>query len=191
MLKHGGLPDQRLLQFMAGRCGSTVTNPDANFSVTQVPADVPDAEILEQWRSDLRRDLAEGVEKAPPGARLGIWFGREEDQTFVVTVRGFAQVELDPIRVSDSGSVSLRGVVQTERKPQVVYGLVNQGSHAVAMCDADPRQKLPRFELSCPLAEGDEAAWIEIVARPADRLLSHRVARLLVSRAAWLRNTFE
>jgi hypothetical protein len=57
---HGGLPDQRLLQFMAARCGSTVATPQAELWNTEVEDSVSNAELVRQWGESLRRDIARG-----------------------------------------------------------------------------------------------------------------------------------
>jgi hypothetical protein len=71
---------------------------------------------------------------------------------------------------------------EAQPEPEVVHALANQGKHGVVPCQRDYQRSLPQFAVDCELAEGDESAWIEIMARARGRLLGYRVGRVLAHR---------
>ncbi len=182
VIEKQGLPDQRLLQFMTSRCNSYIANPQASFSTTEIPADVPDQQIFEQWKAGLAQDLRQSTEGATGGERVGVWFGRDGAHAVFVLVRGLERTELRPPEIDASGHVRVEGKVSLHREPAVVYALVNQGEHGVVPCRRDHKQRLPQFAVDCQLAAGDELAWIDIMARPRARLMGYRVGRVLAHR---------
>jgi len=182
VMEKNGLPDQRLLQFMTGRCDSTLANPQAYFFTSEIPAGVSNQQVLDQWKDGLVRDLSQATEGTAGGLSVGVWFGRDRERAVFALVRGLTRTKLRPIEMDASGRVHVEGTVMLEPEPAVVYALVNQGEHGVVPCQRDHKKSLPQFAVDCELADGDELAWIEVMARARGRLLGYRVGRVLAHR---------
>jgi len=59
--------------------------------------------------------------------------------------------------------------------------MINRGDYAATHCIRDERVDPPAFAVSCPLDEGDKAAWMQILVRREGQILEDAVADLLVS----------
>ncbi len=174
------LPTESLRRFLVARCGGS--SPDTTPIVVglDAPADVTDAALFDRVRDTMRR----ATETHLSGDRhrvLGLATSREQGRFAVAAVIGTDDVELEPApRTADeSRRVVVRGKL---RVPGVdVLALINRGDYAATRCLRDERVRLPAFAVSCPLDEGDKAAWMQILVRRDGRLMNDGVADLLVS----------
>lgn len=171
----GGRPPSSLRTFFEARCGVSSPAVRTRWLTGKAPADVTDTALLEQWTDDVRRAVGE----IPAGERAGIAFVREGEQVVVAIshVRDDTTIEPVPLRPDADGFVWVRGV--SSRRADTIFGTANQGRTATAECVNTETRAPPAFELKCPVAKGDETAWISISAREKGRILGFQVVRLL------------
>jgi hypothetical protein len=179
-LEKKAFPDERLRRFMTARCGAIA--PDIGMAVQggEVPAQVPDAEVVAKWGDGLKKTLVEKLE----GSRrvAGAWLARREGEAVVMLAYGSDETDLSISEVSDgSDEVLVSGVLH--RPAERLVGLLNQGEQGVASCQRDWAIDLPRYAFRCALAPEDKAAWFELSAQEAGRVLGRSVALTLVRRS--------
>lgn len=182
-LAHGGLPSDRLSGYMLARCGLAMTeNLGMSVATLEGLGQAKDEEVLAAMVPAVRERLPE---LASAGAKaFGTWIHRQGDRAAVAVVASRREVSLSYGPVDAQGRVVIRGTLppisEQETAPAEVSAIVNRGPYGHAPCQA--KQKLPAFEISCQLAPEDESAWIGVMTRKANRILSTGVARVLVHR---------
>jgi hypothetical protein len=172
----GGYPASPLRSFIEGRCGVTSRGVQMNSLSGTAPDDVPDAQLLTQWQDD----VAKLVQAIPASAKAGLGFVREGGKAVVVVASQVEDVTLEPVSmVPDAdGFVIVRGV--TSRRADSISGTANQGRTGTADCLNTQVRAAPAFELKCPVAKADEAAWVTLSAHEKGRVLGFELVRLLV-----------
>jgi len=179
VLAHGHLPESGLTEFIAARCGAVGVGVRPALVAAEVSPEVSESELLGSWRPTLDDILARALGGGAVAA--GAWFGREGDQAVGVVVAGARAVEVEPFATAAAdGSVRIRGRLLEDSED--LHGLVNQGRFGFARCEDEGGTVLPRFALRCTLAPGDDAALLEISARPSGRILGRTVLRVLIRR---------
>lgn len=170
----GGPPPRGLSTYFQARCG-VATHVATRWLTGTAPADVTDAALLEQWRDDVTKSTA----PIAAGARAGIALWREGDKVVVALAHVRDETTLEPLAMTptEDGFLIVRGV--TTRRADSIYGASNQGRTGTAECINTEARAAPAFELKCPVAKGDDAAWISIGAREKGRVLGFEVVRLL------------
>jgi hypothetical protein len=143
-----------------------------------VPASVSDAEVLAAWRADLAKALTSNV----PGdaTEVGLWFGRLGDQAVAIAVYSRQEARLRPFSLvpNATGDVVVEGEIPGP--VEYVTGYVNTGRYAADSCFVDPTVRLPRFRISCHLADEDASAWVELLYAQPKRVLAFPFAQFLV-----------
>jgi hypothetical protein len=172
-LEHGAEPDERLHRFILGACGSPSEQVSLWMTRNEVPEDVPDDALLASWTTPPVH--AERLQ----GNLAGAWLERRGNQAviFGATARDEGVTVSPP---DENGRVIVRGSVPPAST--LVLGLINHGEGRVARCDLDPTLPLPQFAASCPLAEGDASAWVQILSATEGRLLMTSAALVLARR---------
>ena len=178
-LEHGGQPAQGLKRYILSLCGSVALQVNTAFLHGTVPYDVPTERLFNEWRPQVSTLIA-SILNGRPHDRAGIWFGQANGQAVVMVVAGESRADFTALpRVPDSeGRVRIQGRLKLDAES--VNALVNHGRFGVEDCESDPGVSLPRFALSCPVAQGDSHAWISIAAYPPGRILGERILDLLV-----------
>jgi hypothetical protein len=180
-LRHQAQPTETLRRYIDGWCGNTAPQTDVRYYRGDVPAQAKDEEVVTHWKSDVATML-EGFGSAP-GARAGIWYGRDNGRAVVLVARAVPWIQLAPTTTAaPDGIVALRGTML--RPAQEIRVLVNRGALGVAACTLDEGVALPAFAARCELEPADPAAWIEVTAVPPGRVLGIASLRLLVRRPA-------
>lgn len=170
-------PDTRVLRFIIGRCGETIAMPSAAYWSGDAPAAASDDELLANWGPEIRAVLRDIGPKQNGG--FGAWLEREGGKVALAVVYGS---RLALLNVTGPGpetpTVIVRGSLQIA--DSVVLGLINQGPHGVAVCAESANLPRPGFELACPLAAGDRAVWIDVLAGQPERALMHVAGSVFV-----------
>jgi hypothetical protein len=143
--------------------------------------EVPETESDEAVYGRLRPQVQE---LSADAAQAGISIARNGKKGMAVLAFGNPEVEVQPFEqvVGAVGTLEIRGRVLFETDALVPY--INTGAYGVQRCAVDPSVAAPAFAISCPLAEGDDHAWVELSAIPRGRVLGHQVLGLLALRDA-------
>jgi hypothetical protein len=181
-LKHGGAPPDPLQRFIGAVCG--VFAPVAGYQrvAGDVPRRAPDERVVAAWAPALRPDL---LDRLPAGARhIGFWAGRLEGRVVAMAAYDTMPVVLKPVSVVPNahGDVVVEG--RFEGTATMFAGYANQGRFGVASCHVDAGVARPDFRISCPVAPGDDSAWLEIVYVPARSVLALPLVQVLARRDA-------
>ncbi|MDX2013292.1 MAG: hypothetical protein SFW67_24060 [Myxococcaceae bacterium] len=172
----GGYPAEPIRQFLEARCGVAARGARLNSLTGTASADVTDDKLLSQWQDDVAK-LVQGL---PEGAKAGIGFVREGDKAVVMVASHIDDVTLEPVAMvpGSDGFVWVRGT--TSRRADSISGTANQGKTGSADCINTQTRAAPAFELKCPVAMADEAAWVSLSAHEKGRVLGFELVRLLV-----------
>jgi hypothetical protein len=172
----GGYPAQPVRHFIEGRCGVAARGTRLNSLTGTASADITDDALLAQWRADVTKL----VQALPEGAKVGIGFVREGDKAVVMVASHVEDVTLEPVAMvpGADGFVWIRGT--TTRRADAISGTANQGRTGSADCINTQTRAAPAFELKCPVAVADEAAWVSLSAHEKGRVLGFELVRLLV-----------
>jgi hypothetical protein len=161
--EHGAAPDERLKRFMVAACG--VTNPAVGTMAQEgdAPPEITDEHLLAEWQKKLT------IPAALKGTAVGVWMARTKKKVVIMTAFAKPQADVVVSEADAAGLVMVRGVAPANT--ELVLGLVNQGEHGVARCEADPATPLPLFAFRCAMAPADKTAWVEVAVRAQGRLL--------------------
>lgn len=175
-------PSQSLLRFLAARCGAVATGLRTTSMGGESKAGAPTEAELARWRDGAGEWLRQSLSASQ--GQVGLWSGVEGGRVVAQLVLGEPRVTLEPQRLipDELGRVMLRGALRGDAEH--VAALVNWGSHGALPCARDLRLALPRFAFTCPISEKDGRAWIQVMAKPAGKVLSNSVLELLVHRSA-------
>ncbi len=176
--QHGALPEDRLQRFILGRCGAHTPARPYAFAVKATP-DVTDAQIV----AAESKGLSDALDKRFAQGRhlAAIWSTRLSNVAIVSIIAGRHLMDVSgPAQPNARGEVILHGNVH--EPAEALSGFINAGNHGVKPCRPNPHLKLPRFQLTCPMAPGDATAWIDVVARRPGRLMSNTVGQILARR---------
>jgi hypothetical protein len=61
-----------------------------------------------------------------------------------------------------------------------VFGFANRGEFGVSLCEGNVGVTLPRFEVTCELADGDPWAWVEVVGHRKGEVLQEPLADVIM-----------
>lgn len=175
-----GFPDDGLQRFLLLRCGSTL--PWAGLSVVTVDAssEVSDTEVEKSLLESTDTMIGRQLEKVP--AEIGLGYARGNGRAAVVSYAGQPVAEIPGFSPLISGSeVTLSG--RFLRGASFVTGLANQGEHEVRECERDRSVAAPRFRLTCPIAEDDEEAHVEILSSVEGHVLMDVGIQVLLRRS--------
>jgi len=170
--EHGATPDERIDRFITAACGRTA-NVHTFYSSSTVPAKVKEDDIYKAWKGKLK------VPAEAHGKSAGAWMQRKGDKVTIAV----AFADPAPVTVSaadDAGRVTVSGTVPMTSNR--VLGLINQGAFAVAECENDTSVALPEFRMTCPLADGDRWAWLQVMTHPEGQRLMHTVSLSIARR---------
>jgi hypothetical protein len=176
---HGGLPDDGVREHLLLRCGSSLDTHAISYLSNAVPDGAPNSQLEASARMPLLKHLDERMKGETKQMGLGVARGHGRFAAVVlsgvprVTLRGFSPL------ISGS-SVTLEG--ELKGPAQYLIGFVTQGQYGVAYCESDPKRRLPKFRISCPIAEGDQSARIELSTKQEARVLFDSVAEVEVRR---------
>lgn len=171
----GGKPSNGLRDFFEARCGVAAPSVATRWLTGTVPAEVTDDKLLAQWGADVKKL----TDEVPSGERAGIAYVREGEKVIIAISHVRDDTTIEPVSMipSDDGFVWVRGV--SAKRADSVFGAANQGRTGSAECVDTQQRAAPAFELKCPVAKDDEAAWISISAHERGRVLGFEVVRLL------------
>jgi hypothetical protein len=175
-LEHGASPDERLKRFIVAACGATTASVATGDQTGTAPPELTDEKLLVDWQSKLT---------VPPeyrGAVAGVWMGRKGNNVVIMTAIAKPEAEVVVSPADASGTVVVRGTVRAGT--DAVIALMNQGAKGVATCEPDAATPLPLFAFRCPMAQGDDTAWVEVAARSQGRLLMNSIGLALARRDA-------
>lgn len=177
-LAHGDEPASDLRRFIVARCGTTVVSP-ATVTRRLPLKQLPGRALRSREDRSFLDHIVEGV---PPGASVGLWIGRGEDEGVVSIAFGVPEVELEPVALTRVGShVELRGRVRFDF--DIITGYATRGDLEALPCwpIADEPAVAPQFALRCPVSPNDEMTVVQLSATPRERQLGHAVLWLAVS----------
>jgi hypothetical protein len=176
-LAHKGVPPEALRRFINAVCGVFAPRVAFQWLSGTVPANATEERVLARWRDQLGPDL---VDRLPAEAKhAGFWYGRHGGKVVVVASYEATPVELKPISVvpDAKGDVVVEGRLLGEAAAFV--GFVNQGRFGVSGCAMDPAVPRPQFRAVCPVAAGDDTAWLQIAYIPQRSVLATPLVQLL------------
>ncbi len=177
-LTKGGAPTEGMRRYMAGRCGATLPSVTYASREFPVPEKVSDKQL---WQ-----EVIEKPKKKAPNSEVAMQAGvaivRLKDRAVVSMVVGRTTAALEPLAPVKAGvnEVLLRGAVSGPS--ELVYGIINQGAHGFAPCVPAEPVEPPRFSLRCPMAEGDESAWVDVMSRAPQKIMSRAVLSVMARR---------
>ena len=151
----------------------------ASSITATVPGQVTDDQL---WKEVLARPRPQPEASGSAPVLAGAALVRQGDRAIFVAVAGRQEAELAPVAPLAAGvnEVVLRGTVG--EPSELIRGLINQGPHGFAECQPVEAVAPPRFALRCPVAPGDESAWVEVVTKAPKKLLARAVLGTLVRR---------
>jgi hypothetical protein len=171
-------PDLSVRGFIAARCGALLAIPAFQTWNAHAAASVSDEAIVAQLRPQLSHALDASASQA--GAALA----RNGEDVLLLVAFGSPQVAAEPFsQVVDAGGVlEIHGRVLFESDRLQAY--INQRKFGFAPCELDPGVAPPAFSMRCTLAEGDDFAWVELLAAPRGHVLGQGVLDVLALRRA-------
>lgn len=177
-LRHDGGPTDRLTRFVLAACGAT--GLDLHHVATAAP--IPESVPLERVAAESETALLDMLRSAVQPDRLhGLGVVRERGKIGLVAVTAEPIGELAPWGPpNELGEVHIRGRVTAQGHALVAF--VNQGAFGVLPCRAEPTVSLPDIDLRCPMAEGDETAFVNLEMLTLGRVLMERVGVLMLRR---------
>jgi hypothetical protein len=177
-LKHRGLPNDSLRRFIVARCGGDAPIAMQVVWWAQSVASMSDAELVARGRADITRRLGKELDRG--NHELGMAMVREEGKAAIVGVAAPKSVELEPgSRVVDANrKITLRGTVA--RDVAEVFAFANRGEFGVSQCEGNVGVPLPRFEVTCELADGDPWAWVEVIGHREGEVLQEPLADVIM-----------
>jgi hypothetical protein len=180
-LARGAWPGDGVRQFLGGACGALAPQAGYAYTHAQIPADVPEARVVEVWKDGLRAGLLDRLPTDATGT--GFWFGRQGDRVVAVASYEVLRAEIAPFPLTpdDKGEVVIEGRVTGAVEHLGAY--VNHGRFGVAPCDLDPAVPRPRFRAICRPDPGDRAAWVQLVQTQPRRVLALPFAQALIRRS--------
>jgi hypothetical protein len=187
-VQNAAYPDDGLRRFLVARCGSSLAAAAIQTLSTDVPDQTPDAAL----ESNLQKAAKELVDELLKNGQseVGLGYARANGRATLVAFTGVPGARLKAFSPHiDGNSVTLEGDVPQEIG--LVSGFVTDGLYGVKVCEPDRRFKLPRFRFSCPVAESDAQAEIEIATGKPNEVFWHVGARAFVSRAADANLTYQ
>jgi len=183
-------PGAALQRFIASRCGSTAAAVQMSVMAAQVPADWDDARMLADWRESLSANLPRMLPSH--AASVGLWIGRSDDGNATAMFASAARrAELEPIDPvpNAAGRIVIQG--RMLQPVGAVVGFINQGLYGATACDVDMGMRLPLFQVSCPMADEDQEAAIELVSIQPQRALGRTFASVATRRGPDLTREFQ
>jgi hypothetical protein len=172
------MPTERLGAFLLAACGASAIEVHRVGSVARIPDSVPLARIVERSEAPMREMIGSVLD----GERMhGLGVAREDGKIalMVLSARPAGQiVAWGP--PNELGEVHLQGRIATPGDALVAF--VNQGAFGVAHCRVEPMVSLPDFDLRCPMAEGDETAFVNLEMLTVGRVLAQRAAVIMLRR---------
>jgi len=176
-LAHHARPSKSLRRFITSRCGSPATQVMAASVSGEVPDEVTDEELFEQWQESVQ-DLVGGHLGA--GSRTaGLWFGRRDGQAVVMLATAERKVHLTKMSAfpDEEGHIIISGelMIPAER----MRALINHGRYGVKQCEQGVNLQLPRFAFRCKVDPDDDYAWVQVGAFPPGRILGDTVLEML------------
>jgi hypothetical protein len=180
-MEHKEAPDETLRRFILGGCGSLVPKVVEQPVTLQVPASVKDDQLFEKMGGDLRTVLEKALSKGVDIA--GFWFGRRDDQVVAYLVGSNEKAQIKPFALTPDahGEVVIEGRLNEEAR--YFEAFINYGSVAAAPCDVDISVPRPAFRFVCKMYEKDDAAWVQMLYAPPQRMLGTVFAQTLVRRS--------
>lgn len=174
--EHDAAPDERLKRFIVAACG--LTNPAVGTfdQHGEAAPELTDEQLLGKWQQKLT------VPAELQGQAAGVWMARKGKRVVIMTAFAKPQADVVVSPPDASGQLLVRGAAPPDT--EAVLGLVNQGEHGVARCEADAATPLPLFAFRCTMAEADKTAWVEIAVRARGRLLMRSYGLALARRDA-------
>jgi hypothetical protein len=170
----------QLQEFILGACGALASRSAMFGMDSSIPAEVPEEEILNNWRGKLGPEL---LARLPPDAtEAGFWFGRRAGQALMVVTYAQLRGEMKPFSLipDADGTIAIEGRVAAD----VAHfaGYINQGRTGVESCLVDPGVPRPQFRIVCTMAAEDRTAWVQLVYVQPRRALAAPFMQVLVRR---------
>jgi len=173
-----GHPSASFIRFLAARCGTVAQRISFTVLKGKTPAKATDEEVAKRWGTKLPERLA-SLQLGAAGV-LGAAAVRRGNQAVWVVAWGQRRVRMTPLARTASGNrITFEGeiLIPAER----LSALVTKGDYGVGYCRFDPRVRMPRFKVTCPVNKGDHKAWVDLAAFQPGRVLGQHVVQLLVT----------
>ncbi len=138
-----------------------------------------DRGVYERTRPTLEKLVAHVLD-SPRRRAIGLSSGRMGSEFAVVALVGGDEVDMggEPRTIDDSRRVVVGGSFRSVFADAAAY--INRGDYAVAPCERDPTVALPQFAFSCAMDKADRSAWMQVLVRRSERILTESVADLLI-----------
>jgi hypothetical protein len=181
--QYGGLPEDDLQAFAAGRCGVLPIAPSFDYSL---PSEAPDDDAALTYLRDV-------IAKVPAPSELGIWRG-EGQRSRHVLLAAFGQPKMKLASVERAGgdlAVRVRGTILAPSRWIRAYS--GEGDLRFHACRPTPGAValLPDFDMSCLLASSDAYTVLEMLAGAPEAPLGRQVLMLIVPSGRPLPSTFQ
>ncbi len=172
-------PDDHLQEFLVLRCGSSLVNTGYGTLHAVTPAAVPEDRVERELGPALRKMIDQTIATAP--SEMGLGYFQSSGRISFVAFAGQNIASLSGTQPQiDQNRVIVSGVLPKDAA--YVLGLVTHGSYGFLHCEADRAMLMPHFRVSCPIAEDDTQARIEVLGRGEKEVLWNVGLRLLVQR---------
>lgn len=178
----GRLPSDARRSFAATRCGVVSPVIELHGRTWQ---NVPTRMAAARFWSEVQGDIRTWMNSSLPSERahVGVHLARHEQTVSVALVIERPRAQLGAVRPmpNDAGNVIVRGRLLTPAAS--LRAFINHGPVGVRPCQSQPGLTLPDFALTCPMADGNQVAGIDVIAHPPGRALGEPAAQLLARRS--------
>jgi hypothetical protein len=163
----GKRPGASLLRFVAARCGASIAAPESMYWTLQNAENTSEQAAYDTLGKQLDRA------STLAGKQAGIGFARAGGKVAVAIAHGSATVELDGLQqvVGADGKLVIRGRVLEDIV--ALQPVINFGEYGYRECEIDLAVALPKFAISCTLADTDDYAWMQLMTLSRGRVLAN------------------
>jgi hypothetical protein len=154
--KHAALPNESLDSEMLGRCGAPA---EGDYAIRTYYSDgtLLDSPLSDANLNDISKRLVEGLPTFT---------------TFGITARALGPNMLVWLETADPGATICIDAPDAERNVLVrgeilrevgqAFAVINQGEAGIERCKAEAGVDWPKYAFKCPMAQGDEEAWVSV-----------------------------
>ena len=177
--QYAARPDESLSEQMAGRCGTpTVSNWSTRVYLS-------DGTILDSPLSDaMLNDISTRFAAAHTNFTVFGVTARYTGPNMLVTVESASPAATIHVSEADADrNVLVKGEVFGDFDR--AHAIINQGETGSADCEADKDVEWPNYAFKCPMAPGDDEAWVSLLAS-GRRGWENPLVELPARRAGWV-----
>ena len=176
--RHEAMPTERLWRFILAACGASGLEVHRAGRLASIPDSVPLAQLAARSAEPMREMIGRVLD---PERLHGLAVVREAGKVALMVLSARpAGVFVPWGPPNEVGEVHLAGRIATPG--DVLIAFVNQGPFGVVPCRVEPMVRVPDFDLRCPMAAGDETAFVNLQMLTVGRVLARRAAVIMLRR---------